>query len=81
MNEPMKDGGPAFPTWSDGATLPEGPLYGMTLRDWFAGQALAAMQLSHDYSSGVCNSSAVARAFLLADTMLAARNPQTPAPQ
>ena len=36
--EKIKDGGPAFPTPNDGF---DGMTYGMSLRDWFAGQALS----------------------------------------
>lgn len=39
MKTPIEDGGPAFPATQNG---PDGcTQYGMTLRDWFAGQALA----------------------------------------
>lgn len=48
---------------------------GMTLRDWFAGQALAGMRISHDYSTGPCNAAVVERAWIIADQMLAARRP------
>lgn len=42
------DGGPAFPSvWMDrdscGELVPREQYAGMTLRDWFAGQALAAL--------------------------------------
>lgn len=55
-----KGGGPAFP--------------GMSLRDWFAGQALSAMTIAPDYSKGPCNAALVERAFVIADLMLAAQN-------
>jgi hypothetical protein len=44
MSAPINDGGPAFP-WTDPeiTTGQPGPHCGMTLRDWFAGQALQAM--------------------------------------
>jgi len=43
MNE-IKDGGPAFPCHTNPrpGTLNEAP-QGMTLRDWFAGKAMAGM--------------------------------------
>lgn len=45
---------------------------GMTLRDWFAGQALAAMPKLGDTDAGVAG---IAHdAFLLADAMLATRS-------
>lgn len=72
-----RDGGPAFP----GAVLPEHPNHpgGMTLRDWFAGQALAssldvAMQLSRDASPAPMTASL---AYEIADAMLAAREEQS----
>ena len=54
--EKPDDGGPAFPeTWPNQAPRP-----GMTLRDWFAGQAVAGGVPAH-------------RAYECADAMLAAR--------
>lgn len=44
-----KDGGPAFPTSHRGGDT-ELSLFGMSLRDWFAGQALAAsMKLAEEH--------------------------------
>ncbi len=70
MNTP-KDGGPAFPmprfhTWQD-----EGP--GMSLRDWFAGQALAGLCANRDYVDESYPSIAE-YAYHHADAMLKARN-------
>ena len=46
MSEKINDGGPAFPQ-NDLSTYNMGPAEknngGMTMRDWFAGQALAAL--------------------------------------
>jgi hypothetical protein len=42
MDTPINDGGPAFPLQSIGPEFPPG-YCGMTLRDWFAGQALIGM--------------------------------------
>lgn len=39
----MKDGGPAFPETSYYDDKPIGMVSGMSLRDWFAGQALAGL--------------------------------------
>mgnify|MGYP001168637515 FL=1 len=63
------DGGPAFPI----ADTPN-CWRGMSLRDWFAGQALAAMTTAPDYSKGPCNAEIVERAFIIADRMLAERD-------
>lgn len=82
MTTPINDGGPAFPR-------PSGPAQedintsaheGMTLRDWFAGQALAGMAASNYYQNVVRNSNdntlrgSIARfAYSLADDMIAER--------
>jgi hypothetical protein len=68
-----KDGGPAFPInghiGSDGNFI-ELPTQGMTLRDYFAGQALAGMLA--DPSVGTTEQTAEC-AYDMADAMLAAR--------
>ena len=75
MSNEKNDGGPAFPY---SALSPGGPqMYadceGMSLRDWFAGQALAGM-LS---DPNVCGPSFIANsarlAYECADAMLKAR--------
>lgn len=74
----MKDGGQAFPTsgfYSDDS--PSGydtvPAKGMSLRDWFAGMALAVMTVAPDYSEGPCNSAMAERAYFIADHMIVQR--------
>lgn len=57
------DGGQAFPTYS---TL--SPLQGMSLRDWFAGQAIAGLASHYEPPE-----LAAEIAFKVADAMLAAR--------
>ena len=42
MNTPTNDGGPAFPCDFNMSTF-EHEVKGMSLRDWFAGQALAGL--------------------------------------
>lgn len=93
MASERKDGGPAFPSrWEntgDGnARAPDGQivppyctayLQGMSLRDWFAGQALAGMSddqastmISEGKKVGLSPSQSIARlAFTIADAMLA----------
>jgi hypothetical protein len=74
-----RDGGPAFPEAI--AVGPAGDVYpgfsGMTLRDWFAGQALAACIqkcVPQECNTGENMEQMFARkAFLVADAMLAAR--------
>lgn len=73
------DGGPAFPLqWLDfqpttGDQVVREQFPGMTLRDWFAGQALASMTVAPDYSKGPCNQAMAERAYVIADAMLKAR--------
>lgn len=75
---PINDGGPAFPSGKSEKTGYENtlPYYeGMTLRDWFAGQALQGIlsqPLDSDcaFNPGLRASSA----FEYADAMLTARN-------
>jgi len=68
------DGGPAFPS-QNGCSFEAG----MTLRDWYAGQALPAC-LSAPCPPAWADGSAehhiqsVAAAYLIADEMIAARN-------
>ena len=69
---PKNDGGSAFPTMHDPRTHPSG----MTLRDWFAGQALAGFVANRDFhGAGFQGSHALAAdyAYKIADAMLAAR--------
>lgn len=73
---------PAFP--QPIATAQDGAMYcsvekaaelgGMSLRDWFAGQALAAMTVAPDYSTGPCNFAMAKRAYIIADRMLEVRS-------
>jgi len=76
MNDTIKDGGPAFPTPvqhspdSPGAGWRE-DYPGMSLRDWFAGQALAGPLASGPHN---CDQHGLAHyAYLHADAMLKAR--------
>lgn len=65
MSGSIKDGGPAFPTDMFGVNVaPEDS--GMSLRDWFAGQAMAAF-----ISASKMNGSDTAlTAYAFADAML-----------
>ena len=74
MAEPM-NGGPAYPApaqvagngWGQDGNRPAAPsTQGMSLRDWFAGQAMAAIEIRHA-------SEAAEFAYVVADAMLAAR--------
>ena len=62
----INDGGPAYPMH------PNSWEYGMTLRDWFAGQALAGMCV--EYTDDIFNLTAASKcAYAYADAMLKAR--------
>lgn len=76
MNAP-NDGGPAFPvTYShadDEGMRTEQRRPGMSLRDWFAGQALAGLLAHHGADDLRVRGAAAKVAFNRADDMLAAR--------
>lgn len=69
MSNPIKDGGPAFPRGKDAfGEVNEG----MTLRDWFAGQALAGLMVRYDEHPNTVFECAK-YAYEAADAMIAAR--------
>ena len=77
-----KDGGPAFPVdlYEDDPSDPSCPPQvlkstGMSLRDWFAGQALAGIASDME---GMVASSIADQAYIVADAMIAARTPGGP---
>lgn len=77
MERDADGGGPAFPQ-SDLSGYGMGPCatqnQGMSLRDWFAGQALSGICASHGtYGLGNGVGDNAARAYEQADAMLAAR--------
>jgi hypothetical protein len=63
-----KDGGPAFPQGDDGSWGT-----GMTLRDWFAGQALAGLLACGEAHDEHTDSVTAGAAYKMADAMLTAR--------
>ena len=66
----MNTGGPAFPV--ETTSTPWAP--GMTLRDWFAGQALAGSLANPNHVLGTVTYGDIARdAYTWADAMLEAR--------
>ena len=69
------DGGPAFPGGSVSYGQPANGHHGMTLRDWFAGQALAS-----DWAGDYSPTGAAEQAYRYADAMLAERTNE-PRPQ
>ena len=71
------DGGPAFPAEYDKHHDFQGKPYGtagMSLRDWFAGQALAGLLSSPFARKDVTWGDFTADAYDVADAMLAQRN-------
>ena len=67
MAEQIKDGGAAFPSSDYGE-------FGMSLRDWFAGQALAGIYAnSGDDSPAGAHGRCAKEAYDAADAMLATR--------
>ena len=78
-----KDGGPAFPNRGDNSD--KWPYYdGMTLRDWFAGQALACLatwSINTDPENPTMvnpiNEELAKECYATADAMLAERDKET----
>lgn len=77
MMSKVNDGGPAFPTtWDASHNAALQTEDGMSLRDWFAGQALAGVvvQCAGDtVRKGTIAGHMAARAYEIADAMIAAR--------
>ena len=67
MNTPQNDGGQAFPMHKR-----DDALRGMSLRDWFAGQAVSGLYADHNFTGSHVD--AAKCSYALADAMLAARN-------
>ena len=71
----INDGGPAFPADGEAPGVqsynrrPTPPTTGMSLRDWFAGQALAS--LPHRLADGAYPEALAEQAYGIADAMLA----------
>lgn len=74
MNEPIDDGGPAFPNDERDANGQFRQHFGMTLRDWFAGQALAHIpELLDAHEKNKAEWVIAEWAYRIADAMIAAR--------
>ena len=69
MSDRIEDGGPAFPFASDVI----GHTHGMTLRDWFAGQAIAGASSPTPESWSLGPHDHAAWAYQVADAMMEAR--------
>jgi len=68
MNDTSKDGGPAYPIPN---LESDADFNGMSLRDWFAGQALPAMVAKAKGPTATKNSAH--KAYAIADEMIKAR--------
>ena len=66
------DGGPAFPL-HPGIAPEWTALTGMTLRDWFAGQALACVYRRFECGSDPMTEDLAFQAYAIADAMIAER--------
>jgi hypothetical protein len=75
MTEQPKDGGPAFPFAATDPSNVAMQASGMSLRDWFAGKALAGLASNCDEAglSSWCAAPLADRAYEIADAMIAAR--------
>lgn len=78
MSTPTNDGGPAYPAIS--APMGFSINQGMTLRDWIAGQAMAADITGYthpasdlDYSKGGHAEAIASKTYILADVMIKER--------
>ena len=69
MSDHRADGGPAFPQYANNTRK---GMDGMTLRDWFAGQALAGM-IAGGQNTGSTTDGDAKSAYVYADSMLAER--------
>ena len=75
MSTPINDGGPVYPTTTialkEGDAIKFNVSHGMTLRDYFAGQALAGIFASANFS--FAKDWIGGKAYEAADSMIAAR--------
>jgi hypothetical protein len=70
----INDGGPAFPKVGQAVDFGNGwlePQSGMTLRDWFAGQALVGLVSLQRPDAGITSDALTA--YVFADAMIQAR--------
>ena len=69
MSDSDNTGGPAYPPHHDPNRHPSG----MTLRDWFAGQALAMVMRRFDHDCDPAPDDIAMQAYFIADAMIAER--------
>jgi hypothetical protein len=73
MNDKLPTGGPAFPFAATDQINIAMQASGMTLRDWFAGQALAIVHRRFDDGSHLRLEDIAMQAYFIADAMIAER--------
>lgn len=75
MTTTQDDGGPAFPVLGKMSSgEPYAQHEGLSLRDWFAGQAIpTVINKCEDYHGGWSADAVAACCYMVADAMLAAR--------
>ena len=73
MTEQPKDGGPAFPFAATDPSNVAMQATGMSLRDWFAGQAIAGACSPAPEGWSISPQDHAAWSYQIADAMLAAR--------
>ena len=69
MTDSDSTGGPAYPPHHDPKRHPRG----MTLRDWFAGQALAMVMMRFERDCDPAPDDIAMQAYFIADAMIAER--------
>lgn len=74
MNKEKNDGGPAFPEITLHSHNNFNPSWGMSLRDYFAGQYMASVAASDSYQTNEWAEKASLDAYRFADAMLKARD-------
>jgi hypothetical protein len=73
----IDDGGSAFPVQVPSYNgVPAHINEGMSLRDWFAGQALTIVYMRFETSADPCLSDLAMQAYFIADAMIEARKVQ-----
>lgn len=73
-DQTLDDGGAAFPSEGEGHGNPKFHSPGMSLRDYFAGQALAGLAANSIEGSHHMPHNMAREAYIIADTMLAIRS-------
>ena len=73
MSEEPNDGGPAFPVVAESSAAHGAAFRGMTLRDYFAGQALSGFCANGTFGSATSDQTVARWAYEVADAMIQKR--------